>query len=92
MASAVVCIILGVNDSSKISLPSELPDSVEELKSDIKTQYEGSGAFRLQYQHKDFDEFINLKFMSDIQNKATLKVINLMANYRTKLRNIGCSS
>jgi len=45
MASAVFCIILGENDSSKISLPSEIPDSVEELKSEIKTQCEVSGDF-----------------------------------------------
>lgn len=76
-ASAVLRIILGQNDSSKISLPLGIPDSVEELKSEITRQCEVSGDFRLQYKDIDFDEFINLKSTSDIQNKATLKVIYL---------------
>lgn len=70
--SAVLRIILGENDSSIISLPSGIPDSVEELKSEIKRQCEVSGDFRLQYKDIDFDEFINLKSTS-----ATLKVIDL---------------
>ncbi|XP_051260738.1 uncharacterized protein LOC127366072 [Dicentrarchus labrax] len=74
---AVLRIILGQNDSSKISLPSGIPDSVEELKSEIKRQCEVAGDFRLQYKDSDFDEFINLKSTSDIQNKATLKLIYL---------------
>lgn len=37
----------------------------------------GVRGFRLQYKDIDFDEFINLKSTSDIQNKATLKVFYL---------------
>ncbi|XP_029956485.1 sterile alpha motif domain-containing protein 3-like isoform X1 [Salarias fasciatus] len=74
---AVLCVILGENDSSKISLPSGIPASVEELKSEIKRQCEVQEDFRLQYKDKDFDEFINLKSTSEIQSKATVKVIYL---------------
>lgn len=75
--SAVLRLILGENDSSKVTLPLGIPDSVEELKSEIKRQCEVLGDFRLQYKDIDFDEFINLSSTSDIQNKATLKVIYL---------------
>ncbi|KAF0022449.1 hypothetical protein F2P81_025262 [Scophthalmus maximus] len=54
-----------------------IPDSVEELKSEIKRQCEVSGDFRLQYKDNDFDEFINLTYTSDIENKATIKLIYL---------------
>lgn len=70
-------VILGQNDSSKISLPSGIPDSVDELKREITRQCKVSGDFRLQYKDIDFDEFINLKSTSDIQNKATFKVVYL---------------
>ncbi|KAL7375117.1 hypothetical protein ABVT39_012126 [Epinephelus coioides] len=77
--SAVLRIILGDNDSSKVILPLGIPDSVEELNSEIQRQCEVSGDFRLQYKDNDFDEFINLTSTSDIQNKATIKVIYLQS-------------
>ncbi|XP_070845586.1 sterile alpha motif domain-containing protein 3 [Chaetodon trifascialis] len=76
-SSAVLCIILGENDSKKLTLPLGIPGSVEELKTEIQRQCEVSGEFRLQYKDIDFDEFINLTSTSDIQNKATIKVIYL---------------
>ena len=83
-ASAVLRIILGENDSSKVTLPLGIPGSVDELKSEIKRQCEVSGDFRLQYKDIDFDEFINLTSTSDIQNKATVKVIYL-PNYSSTI-------
>ncbi|KAK0148560.1 putative nuclease HARBI1 [Merluccius polli] len=74
--SAVLRIILGENDAAKVTLPLGIPDSVEELKSEIKRQCQLSD-FRLQYMDVVFDEFMNLTSTSDIQNKATLKVIYL---------------
>ncbi|XP_066504331.1 sterile alpha motif domain-containing protein 3-like [Hoplias malabaricus] len=82
-ASAVLRVILGENDSSKVTLPFGIPDSVEELKNEIQRQCEVSGDFRLQYKDTDFDEFINLTSTSDIQNKATLKVIYLSSALST---------
>ncbi|KAL3045387.1 hypothetical protein OYC64_013623 [Pagothenia borchgrevinki] len=73
--SAVLCIILGENDSAKVTLPLGIPSSVEELQSEIKRQCEVFGDFRLQYKDLDFDEFINLTSTSDIQNKGKIKVI-----------------
>lgn len=75
--SAVLRIILGENVSLKVTLPLGIPGSVEELKGEIKVQCEVSGDFRLHYKDIDFDEFINLTSTSDIENKATIKVIYL---------------
>ncbi|KAI4801087.1 hypothetical protein KUCAC02_000013 [Chaenocephalus aceratus] len=71
--SAVLCIILGENDSAKVTLPLGIPSSVEELQSEIKRQCQVFGDFRLQYKDLDFDEFINLTSTSDIQNKGKSK-------------------
>lgn len=73
--SAVLRIILGENDFAKVTLPLGIPDSVEELKNEIKRQCEVLGEFRLQYKDTDFDDFINLTYTSVIRNKATLKVV-----------------
>ncbi|MEQ2314672.1 hypothetical protein AMECASPLE_014601, partial [Ameca splendens] len=73
--SAVLRIILGENDSAKVTLPLGIPDSVEGLKKEIKRQCEVLGEFRLQYKDTDFDDFINLTSTADIQNKATIKVV-----------------
>lgn len=75
--SAVLRVILGENDASKVTLPFGIPNSVEELKNVIQRQCEVAGDFRLQYKDTDFDEFMNLTSTSDIQNNATLKVIYL---------------
>ena len=84
-ASAVLRIILGENDSAKVTLPLGIPDSLEELKIEIKRQCEVSGEFRLQYKDADFDDFLNLTSTSDIQSKATIKVIYLPSASSTSI-------
>ncbi|XP_077090383.1 uncharacterized protein LOC143741778 [Siphateles boraxobius] len=77
MASpAVLRIIFGdVSDSRKLHLPYGIPASLEELHVLIKTFFQLKEDFRMQYMDSDFNEFINLTSVSDIQNKSTLKII-----------------
>lgn len=77
MASpAVLRIIFGdASDSRKLHLPYGIPASVEELHVLIKTFFQLKEDFRIQYMDSDFNEFINLTSVSDIQNKSTLKII-----------------
>ncbi|XP_051815604.1 uncharacterized protein LOC110954116 [Acanthochromis polyacanthus] len=71
-------IILGENDARKLHLPAGLPDSIEELCQTIKTSLGLQKDFRLQYQDADFgNEFVNLSVISEIQDKATIKVVFL---------------
>lgn len=69
-------IFFNEDDASKITLTSGLPNSVEDLVSEIKTIFGLSQQFRLQYRDADFgNEYGNLVAISDIQDKATLKVV-----------------
>ncbi|KAM7405402.1 hypothetical protein PAMP_012667 [Pampus punctatissimus] len=71
-------IFFNEDDARKITLTSGLPNSVEDLVSEIKTNFGLSQQFRLQYRDADFgNEYINLMAISDIQDKATLKVVFL---------------
>ncbi|KAL3973686.1 NF-kappa-B inhibitor-like protein 2 [Sarotherodon galilaeus] len=71
-------IILGSNNTEKLTIASGMPKSVEDLSDEIKRQFDIQGDIRLQYMDSDFDnEFINLKRMDDIQDKSTVKVIRL---------------
>lgn len=55
--------------------PCGIPDSVDSLKFEIQKQCGIEGEFRLQYMDNDFDQFMNLTSMTDIQDKGTVKVI-----------------
>lgn len=68
-------IVLGENDSMKLALPSGKPNSVEELKTEIRKQCGVTGEFRLQYLDSDFDDFLNLTSTVDLEDKGTLKVV-----------------
>lgn len=71
-------IFFNEDDARKITLTSGLPNSVEDLVSEIKTIFGLSQQFRLQYRDADFgNEYVNLVAISDIQDKATLKVVFL---------------
>lgn len=64
-------IILGENDSQRLILPDEIPESVSELAQQMKMQCGIEGEFRLQ-----FMEFGNLfTDLTDVQHKGTFKVI-----------------
>ncbi|XP_053346752.1 sterile alpha motif domain-containing protein 3-like [Clarias gariepinus] len=68
-------IVLGDGDSMKLTLPSGIPKSVEELESEIKKQCGVSGHFRLQYLDADFDDFLILTSTVDLHDKGTVKVV-----------------
>ena len=70
-------VILGIDDALKLSLPCGIPDSVDELKAEIKRHFGLSGDFRLQYKDIEFDDFLNLTCTSEIKDKGTVKVIYL---------------
>lgn len=74
-APAKLRIILGDDNSAKLTLPSGIPESVDELKVEIKRQCAVAEDFRLQYMDVDFDEFINLTSTADLQDKGTVKLI-----------------
>ncbi|KAL4008928.1 hypothetical protein ACER0C_002780 [Sarotherodon galilaeus] len=71
-------IILGEDDARKLILPAGISDSIEELCQEVKTNFGVQQDFRLQYQDPDFgNEFVNLTAISEINDKATLKVVYL---------------
>lgn len=62
-------IFFNEDDARKITLTSGLPNSVEDLVSEIKTIFGLSQQFRLQYKDADFgNEYVNLMAISDIQD------------------------
>lgn len=63
------------SDSRKLTLASGIPTTVEDLQTKIKTAFEVTDDFRLQYMDADFNQFMNLTSVSEIQNKGTLKII-----------------
>nr|XP_043908836.1 sterile alpha motif domain-containing protein 3-like [Solea senegalensis]XP_043908843.1 sterile alpha motif domain-containing protein 3-like [Solea senegalensis]XP_043908850.1 sterile alpha motif domain-containing protein 3-like [Solea senegalensis]XP_043908860.1 sterile alpha motif domain-containing protein 3-like [Solea senegalensis] len=76
--AATIRVVLGVNDASKLALPTGIPGSVADLKEEIKRHFGLSGNFRLQYRDTEFDnEFVNLSCTSDIKDKSTVKIIYL---------------
>lgn len=71
-------VILGEEDARKLILPAGIPDSIQELCQTIKMSFGLQENFRLQYQDADFgNEFINLTVTSEINDKATIKVVYL---------------
>ncbi|XP_029970153.1 uncharacterized protein LOC115404937 [Salarias fasciatus] len=70
-------IILGSNNAEKLTIQSGMPTSVEDLANEIKRQFDIEGDIRLQYMDSDFNEFVNLNQISDIQDKSTVKIIHL---------------
>ncbi|XP_026163312.1 uncharacterized protein LOC113130707 [Mastacembelus armatus] len=76
--AATLRVILGVDNASKLTLPSGIPDSVDDLKGEIRRHFGLSGNFRLQYRDIEFDnEFVNLTLTSEIKDKSTIKLIYL---------------
>lgn len=70
--------ILGDDDARKLILPAGMPGSTEDLCQTIKDSFGMQQDFRLQYQDADFgNEFVNLTMISEISDKATVKVVYL---------------
>jgi len=59
----------------KLTLPSGIPKTIEELKIEIKKQCGVTGDFRLQYLDTDFEDYVNLTSTVDLKDKATIKVL-----------------
>nr|XP_032833101.1 uncharacterized protein LOC116955880 [Petromyzon marinus] len=74
---AKLLVILGENNCERLNLPTGIPNSLNDLKREIQTQLRVLEDFRLQFKDPDFNDFVNLTSTSDIQDKATLKVIQL---------------
>ena len=71
-------IVLGENDSQRLTLQDGIPETVGELVQHIKRQCGVENHFRLQFMDAEFgNEFtsINLTSMSEIQDKSTLKLV-----------------
>ncbi|XP_034082371.1 sterile alpha motif domain-containing protein 3-like isoform X2 [Gymnodraco acuticeps] len=69
-------VVLGVDDARKLTLKSGMPSSVDQLVLEIKTYFGLEQQFRLQYKDLDFgNEYFNLESISDIEDKATVKVV-----------------
>lgn len=75
--TAVIRIVLGPDNAKKLSLPSGIPNSLEDLKTEIASecQIPETIRFRLQYYDTEFNEFFNLSSPSELKDKSTVKVI-----------------
>ena len=73
-APAVLRIIFAdESDSRKLPLVTGIPSTVEEPHATIKTFFQLKDEFRLQYMDTDFNAFMNLSSVSEIQTKAQSK-------------------
>ncbi|XP_041861760.1 uncharacterized protein LOC121652780 [Melanotaenia boesemani] len=69
-------IILGENNSQRLTLQDGIPETVDEIVQHIKRQCGVEAHFRLQFMDTEFDnEFTNLMSVSEIQDKSTLKLV-----------------
>ncbi|MEQ2291729.1 hypothetical protein AMECASPLE_015956 [Ameca splendens] len=60
----------------KLSLPSGIPQTVDELKTIVQVTFDIEQDFSLQFQDQDFDgQFFTLLQTSEIQDKDTIKVV-----------------
>lgn len=74
-------VILGDDDARKLILPAGMPGSTEDLCQTIEDSFGIQQEFRLQYQDADFgNEFVNLTMISEISDKATIKVVYLQSS------------
>ena len=81
MAARVTFRVLfgGEEDARKLSIESGIPRTVEDLALKIKTFFEVTEKFRLQYKDKDMDnQFMNLLSTSELEDKGTLKVVYML--------------
>ena len=68
---------LGEEDFVKLNLPDGLPSSVDELTETIKNKCNIRYDFRLHYLDPDFNAFVNITEITDIFDRATVKVVAL---------------
>lgn len=76
--SARLLVVLGEDNSIQMVLPGGIPDSLEDLISEIKRTCALSGRIRLQYKDTDSgDMFVNLTSTMEIKDLSTVKVIQM---------------
>lgn len=69
----------GEDDARKLTIESGIPRTVEDLALKIKTFFQVTEQFRLQYKDKDMDDqFMNLLSTSKLEDKGTLKVVYIL--------------
>ncbi|KAI7789578.1 hypothetical protein IRJ41_019348 [Triplophysa rosa] len=61
----------------KITLPSGIPESLEELHSTVKQALNITDDISLQYMDSDFEGFFTLQSTTQIQHKSTIKVVTV---------------
>lgn len=73
---AHVQVILSEHDVQKMTLPSGIPQTVEELHSHVQITFGIPGNFCLHFKDADFgNEFFSLLSTNDISDKSTIKVV-----------------
>ncbi|KAL6472423.1 hypothetical protein MHYP_G00186110 [Metynnis hypsauchen] len=66
----------GEDDARKLIIESGIPNTVEEFALQIKTFFQVTEPFRLQYRDREMDDqFMNLSSASELEDKATVKVV-----------------
>ena len=71
-------VIVSQDDYRKVVLHESEAEDVDTLTAALSKKLDIKYQFRLQYQDKDFDnEFVNLTDVKDIQDKSTVKIIQL---------------
>nr|XP_057928428.1 sterile alpha motif domain-containing protein 3 isoform X3 [Doryrhamphus excisus] len=72
-------IILQDHEIRKLDLPDGIPDTVDELESIVREKFGLDGNFTLHYKDADFgEEYFSLTSTSDIKDKDTIKVVNIV--------------
>lgn len=73
-------VILGENNTEKLTLPNGIPESIDDLLNKIKTTFGLQGHLRLQCMDQDFgNEFFNLNSTAEL-DLGTVKVIHQQTN------------
>lgn len=73
MDSAMLRVIFG-HRIEKMTLPSRIPETMEELNLAIKQTLSIHNDFSLQYLDPDFEDFFTLNSTAEITHKATIKL------------------
>lgn len=69
-------VIIEENNIRKLTLPSGIPNKVEDLVSEIIETFQIHGEFGLLYEDKDFgNQFFTLHSTSDLEDKDTVKLV-----------------
>lgn len=64
------------DDARRLTIESGIPNTVEEFVLQIKTFFQVTQPFRLQYRDREMgDQFMNLSSTSELEDKATVKVV-----------------